>query len=43
MIQDSGSRTEFDTGAVRDMSEGKRRIHLDILSVMFRRPFHETL
>ena len=23
MIQDSGSRTEFETGAVRDMSEGK--------------------
>lgn len=28
MIKDSGSRTEFSTGAVRDMSEGKGRFDL---------------
>lgn len=28
MIQDSGDRTEFDSGAVRDMHEGKGRMDL---------------
>ena len=28
MIKDSGQRTEFDTGAVRDMHEGKGRMDL---------------
>lgn len=28
MIQDSGDRTEFTTGAVRDMHEGKGRLDL---------------
>ena len=38
MIQDSGSRTEFDTGAVRDMKEGKGRcdlMPLDVLAEFF--------
>ena len=28
MIRDSGDRTEFETGAKRDMLEGKRRMDL---------------
>ena len=34
-ILDSGERTEFQTGAVRDMHEGKGRF--DLLPVAFRR------
>lgn len=38
MIKDSGDRTEFETGAVRDMHEGKGRcdlIPLDVVSDLF--------
>lgn len=34
MIKDSGNRTEFDTGAVRDMHEGKGRCDLMPLDVV---------
>ena len=34
MIKDSGDRTEFETGAVRDMREGKGRCDLMPLSVV---------
>ena len=37
LIQDSGSRTEFETGAVRDIQEGKGRcdlMPLDVLSAL---------
>ena len=37
MIQDSGTRREFDTGAVRDIAEGKGRcdlLPLDVVSTM---------
>ena len=38
MIKDSGNRTEFETGAVRDMHEGKGRcdlLPLDVISGLF--------
>ena len=38
MIKDSGDRTEFESGAVRDMHEGKGRcdlMPLDAISIMF--------
>jgi hypothetical protein len=38
MIKDSGDRTEFETGAVRDMREGKGRcdlLPLDVISQLF--------
>lgn len=38
MIKDSGNRTEFDSGAVRDMHEGKGRcdlLPLDVVSEIF--------
>ena len=34
MIQDSGNRREFDTGAVRDIAEGKGRCDLLPLDVV---------
>lgn len=34
MIKDSGDRTEFETGAVRDMREGKGRCDLMPLDVV---------
>lgn len=40
MIQDSGERREFDSGAVRDISEGKGRcdlLPLDVVSFYFNR------
>ncbi len=36
MIKDSGDRTEFETGAVRDMSEGKGREDLLPMCVLLR-------
>lgn len=39
MIKDSGERREFDTGAVRDIQEGKGRcdlLPLEVVSVMLR-------
>lgn len=38
MIKDSGDRTEFETGAVRDMHEGKGRcdlLPLDVIGELF--------
>lgn len=38
MLKDSGNRTEFETGAVRDMREGKGRcdlLPLDTISLLF--------
>lgn len=42
MIADSGNRTEFDTGAVRDIQEGKGRcdlMPLDVVSMAYVRLF----
>lgn len=44
MIKDSGNRTEFDTGAVRDMHEDKGRcdlMPLDVVADLYRRWFPE--
>lgn len=43
MIQDSGNRREFETGAVRDMAEGKGRCDLMPLSVLANTYLDETL
>lgn len=45
-IKDSGERTEFSTGAVRDMHEGKGRcdlLPLDVLAEHFGEPIFERL
>lgn len=36
MIKDSGERTKFETGAVRDMHEGKGRFDLVPMCVLLR-------
>ena len=46
MISDSGNRTEFETGAVRDIQEGKGRcdlLPLDIVNAITRRKILELL
>ncbi len=40
-IKDSGSRTEFESGAVRDIQKGKGRCDLLPLEVLFALPFEE--
>ena len=40
MIKDSGERTMFDTGAVRDMHEGKGRFDLLPMCVLMRLAKH---
>ncbi len=39
-IQDSGNRTEFETGAVRDVQEGKGRFDLIEPEILFRLAYH---
>jgi hypothetical protein len=44
-IKDSGQRTEFETGAVRDIQEGKGRCDLmpmDVIAILFGRAFGEV-
>lgn len=46
MVQDSGSRREFETGAVRDVQEGKGRMDLlplDIIVKIFNNPYLEMI
>ena len=46
MIQDSGNRREFESGAVRDVQEGKGRMDLlplDIISKIFNNPYLEMI
>lgn len=46
MIKDSGSRTEFDTGAVRDIQEGKGRcdlLPLDVVAECYSREFPDDV
>lgn len=46
MIQDSGDRTKFDSGAVRDMHEGKGRcdlLPLDIISQFYKDEYRDIL
>ena len=40
MIKDSGDRTEFESGAVRDMHEGKGRFDLLPMCVLMRLAKH---
>ena len=40
MIKDSGERTKFETGAVRDMNEGKGRFDLLPMCVLLRLARH---
>lgn len=43
-IKDSGQRTEFETGAVRDIQEGKGRcdlLPLDVVAILYARKFGE--
>lgn len=43
MIKDSGSRREFETGAVRDIQEGKGRCDLMPLDVVGHLLFDDTV
>ena len=46
MIQDSGNRREFESGAVRDVQEGKGRMDLlplDVISKIFNNPYLELI
>lgn len=46
MIQDSGNRREFESGAVRDVQEGKGRMDLlplDVISKIFNNPYLEMI
>ena len=46
MIKDSGERREFDTGAVRDIQEGKGRcdlLPLDVVGQCYRRAFDDDV
>lgn len=45
-ILDSGNRTEYSTGAVRDLKEGKGRFDLmpmDVLFALTRHPFYDSI
>lgn len=45
MIKDSGNRTEFESGAVRDIQKGKGRcdlLPLDVVSGLFKAPENEV-